>query len=214
MKRKSIGLAILIAVVVAGFLLYCVVAGQGDRVAVKQVEQTGGYVKFVYYGPHWLTRLFGDSYPCKSAFIVEMGMQATDADLSSIKPLSKAKMLFLNGTHIEGPGLTNLLGWSSLQEIELTKSSITDEGMRSLAVFPQVKRLTLVGTKITDVGIAYLEKLNELQELSLQNTKVTDHCLQYLVGLPLKELDVKGTLITSNGIAYLKKNNPSVDIVQ
>ncbi len=212
MKRKSIGLAVLIAVVVAGFLLYCAVAGQGDRAAVKQVEQTGGYVKFIYHGPYWLTKLWGDSYPCRSAYLVEMGMQATDADLSSIKPLSQAKMLFLNGTRIEGPGLTNLSSWLRLQYIDLTKSSVTDEGIRSLAVFPQIQRLTLRGTRITDVGIAYLEKLNELQELDLKDTKVTDHCFQYLVKLPLKELDVRGTLITSNGIAYLKTNNPSVEI--
>ena len=202
----------MIAVGVVGLLLYYAVACQSDRVAVKQVVQTGGYVKFVYYGPHWLTKLLGSSYPCKSAYIVEMGMKATDEDLSPIKPLSQAKMLFLSGTHIEGPGLTNLLGWSKLQEIELTKSSVTDEGMRSLTVFPRIKRLTLRGTSITDAGIVYLEKLNELQELNLKDTKVTDHCLQYLVKLPLKELDVRGTLVTSNGIAYLKTNNPSVEI--
>jgi hypothetical protein len=214
MKQKNVGLIILVIAGVVGLLLCYAIACQSERDAVKLVEQTGGYVKFVYHGPYWLTKRFGDSYPFKSAYMVEMGMKATDADLSSIKPLSQAKMLFLNGTRIEGPGLTNLSSWLRLQYIDLTKSSVTDEGIRSLAVFPQIQRLTLRGTRITDAGIAYLQKLNELQELDLQNTKVTDHCLRYLAGLPLKELDVRGTLISSNGITYLKKDNPAVDITQ
>jgi len=82
----------------------------------------------------------------------------------------------------------------------------------SIDAFPKIKRLTLDGTKITDAGTTNLEKLKKLQELDLQNTRITDHCFQYLIGLPLKELDVRGTSVTSNGIAYMKKNNPSVDI--
>jgi len=129
MKRKCIGIGAIVVIAIMGFMLYGHIA---YRAATKHVERTGGYVDFIYYGPHWLTQLVGSSYPFKSPGIVELGKSASDQDLPFIKSLSQAKYLFLNGTHIEGPGLTNLSSWSQLQEVELTRSSITDEGMHFL----------------------------------------------------------------------------------
>lgn len=182
--------------------------------AVRQVEQNGGYVSFVYYGPRWLKAFVGNSYPFKSPETIGFGLKTTDDELKLVTYLKQTKMVFLNGTEVKGPGLIYLKGMPNLQEVDLTGSAITDKGLQYMDAFPNVKRLTLAKTEITDQGMFYLEQMSNLEELTLAETKVTDLSLHYLTNLPLKDLDIRGTSITSNGVSYLKKSNPVVDIVR
>jgi len=196
-------------------IVACGLVKRGNEVAaIKAIERKGGFVEISQKGPRWFAGLFGDYYPFRRVFLVELGFGNSDADVKVIESLPQAKMVFLNGTTVRGPGLAVLSSLRALQFVDLTQSDITDEGLQYLDGIQTLQRLGLARTKISDAGLAHLRSCVNLRELDLEGTAVTDAGLYHLESAPLKRLDIRGTLVTSKGISWAKRNWPGLEIVQ
>ena len=77
--------------------------------------------------------------------------------MAKLEPASPIlRRLILAGIRATGPGFAHLEGLASLQELDLTTTSVTDEAVRHIAKLTSLERLALSNSDITDDGIAQL----------------------------------------------------------
>lgn len=104
----------------------------------------------------------------------------SDADLVSLKPLSR------------------------LRELLLGYSNITDEGMKTVGAFKGLRELHLYGTRVSDAGLAYLVGLRDIESLILGCPQFTDAATEHVVQMKsLKLLNLNGSQLTDAGLARL-----------
>ncbi len=125
----------------------------------------------------------------------------TDKGLGSLSH-PEVRILRLNGTAIQGQGLSALahlphlstlflsgcplqdvhckhLGKVPLVELRLEACPITDKAVAHVAACSALEKLDLSGTNITDAGIAELCGLKSLRVLWLERTKISDEALEF-----------------------------------
>ena len=131
--------------------------------------------------PVWLRDRFGDDFFTSLVHVDFDARKLTDAEMGSFN------------------------GLSTLQSLNLNRSSITDIGLNHVKGLIRLQTLCLTSTKVTDSGLNCLKGLNELQDLALGDTNVTDSGLNVIGSLPqLRELYLNGTQVTDTGIERLK----------
>jgi serine/threonine protein kinase/Leucine-rich repeat (LRR) protein len=96
----------------------------------------------------------------------------TDSDLQAIKDLKHLRRLVLDRTNIHGQGLVYLQRLPQLKELSLNCRSL-DLLIIESGGFSKLERLSLSKSSISDSAIEHLIKLDGLKELDLTETKVT-----------------------------------------
>jgi len=110
------------------------------------------------------------------------------------------------GSQVNDALLVHLKTLTQLEELSLSRCSITDAGLVHLGGLTKLKKLNLCGTDVTDAGLKCLENLTVLVELNLVRVEITDAGLAHLRGLAkLESLNLEGTLITYAGLAHLRE---------
>ena len=98
--------------------------------------------------------------------------------------------------------LRGMGGFSQLERLNLSGTTITDRGLAHLKGLNELRKLNLPGTQITDAGMAHLKTLPNLQELSLYDTQITDVGLRFLKGMKLVHLIIPGHAKTDTGLMH------------
>ena len=122
---------------------------------------------------------------------VELGRDATDADLAGLCELRHLQSLYLRHTHV------------------------TEDGLRAVAGLPRLRRLGLCGANVTDQGLGHLGAMRGLKELEVfKCPNVTDQGLRHLEALSqLESLDLRGCpKVTDQGVGRLRKALPNCEI--
>ena len=76
--------------------------------------------------------------------------------------------------------MTHIAQLTSLESLNLTKTSITDAGLEHVEGLTNLKWISLEGTAVTDAGLVHLKGLTGLDKLVLNNTRVTDRGVEDL----------------------------------
>ncbi len=130
---------------------------------------------------------------------------AKDAELPSLKPLSKLRQLSLISPQVTNAGIENIGGLSNLEILELPCVKLTDAGLQQLKSLPRLKTLNLAQSRITGAGLACLAASDGLETLSLSSTRLDDAGMANLRLFPnIESLDLAGTDIGDDGLANLE----------
>jgi hypothetical protein len=84
--------------------------------------------------------------------------QTTDADLKSLKSLTKLTSLRLCRTQVTDAGLEHLTGFVELRSLELHATVISDVGLEHLKGLKKLTFLLLKRTNVTEAGVHKLQK--------------------------------------------------------
>jgi hypothetical protein len=83
------------------------------------------------------------------------GRGITDGDIARLKSLGdELEVLGLEGAEITDGALGHLVGFSVLNNVDLTSTGVTDVGMRHLAEIRTLEHVLVEGTRVTRKGIA------------------------------------------------------------
>lgn len=97
------------------------------------------------------------------------GKFEVDANLPDA-PIVKA---YLHNTEVSDADLGSLKSLTRLQNLFLGRTKVTDAALEQMQGFTQLRTLSLNGTGVTDAGVVHLGGLSNLKTLNLQETKVT-----------------------------------------
>lgn len=129
------------------------------------------------------------------------GTPQDQRDLFKSQLLSNIRALALNGLRTDDD-LRILQGKTSIEEIDLARSSITDNAIQYLVKIPNLTKLILSRTNVT--SLTGLNQAKKIQSLDLNSTNVTDAAVDNVVGIRgLKELYLGKTKITDRGVEKL-----------
>lgn len=131
-----------------------------------------------------------------------------------IKNWPELRGLSLDYSVITDDGLTQLPG---LKQLKMFAGSgcgrIGAKGFSAIARVSSLEHLNLFRTSLTDDDVQTLSALKLLNHLNIANNKVTDGCVDSLLEFPsLKVLDIQGTAITAEGVTRLRAGLPNCDI--
>jgi hypothetical protein len=132
------------------------------------------------------------------------GREITGETLEQVARLPALQTLVLNGTNVNGI-LHPIVGLTQLENLHLSRSSVTDDDLRGLAGLTNLQRLSLNETAITDGAAPVFGELTGLTRLHLSGTGMTDVGLESMAGMgALLELRVDFTSVTNAGVASLR----------
>ncbi len=124
--------------------------------------------------------------------------------------LHLAKLPHIKALHVMGDCAVSSLGarflgeLTSLEELDLTFSSIDDAAIPALVRLSNLSVLSLHGTRVTDAGLAQFRQLAKLQTLHVGWTRVTDDGMALLKDFPaLKSLHMPFLDIGDAGAEHL-----------
>ncbi len=131
-----------------------------------------------------------------------------DADAESLGELvRKLHAKRINMTNFVEPKIVIALAGTSVEELDLSASSVTDELIERIMPLKKLRGLWLNGdAQITDRSLHALAKVPRLKELGLRRTRITDNGLKFLTEekLPLEILDISNCPdITAEGLNAL-----------
>jgi hypothetical protein len=203
-----------------------------EAFAVAAIEKLGGKVVSVTEERRpqtWLEKQFDDPGDAddpvrvKTAIVVGLPTNATDAGLEHIKMLTNLSALHLGYTNVTDDGLEHLTDLKNLQHLDLSGTRVTGTGLKHLKRLTELQTLRLENAAITDAGLEHLKGLSSLKELDLFGTQVTDAGLEHLTGLKsLEKLklgyftlspelappELRRTNVTSDGVKRLRQALP------
>ena len=133
----------------------------------------------------------------------------TGEGLVYLKNINSLTKLNLSETRIDNKALANLKGMKSLKELTIrgdrNGSLIDDSYMVYLKDLTSLEVLDLSRTSLTGTGLVHLRNLKSLHTLRLGQTQLQDEHLVHLKFLPsLKNLDLERTPISDNAVEHLK----------
>ncbi|MCA9206361.1 MAG: hypothetical protein KDA59_25085 [Planctomycetales bacterium] len=109
------------------------------------------------------------------------------------------------------------LSESNLESLNLAGTNATDDFLRMLPDMPRLQELNVSRTTVTGSGLIDFRNSPALETLSLRGTNLSNDTLKYLRLLPnLKRLDLSHTAIDNRGIYRLRHNTKliSLDLCQ
>lgn len=102
--------------------------------------------------------------------------------------------------------IKEMVSLDSLEELDLSETSITDAALVYIRDCKNLKMLALDYTLITDVGLAHLGALSSLRQLNLAGTYISDRGLSQIEHLDnLEFLVLMETRISDEGAKHLEK---------
>ncbi len=215
--RLSVRAMMLLVVVLALGLGWIVHRARVQRLAVEAIEKTGGRVIYEWgripgkgldpngkpRAPRWLVERLGVDYFGNVA-LVQLGKQATDAEMEHVGRLSRLEGINAHGTNVTDAGATHLRGLVDLDHINLGESRVTGACLANFRGLSKLKGLYLDSVPVADADLANVASLTNLEILDLNSTPVTDAGLAHLQRLvKLKQLRLQSTGVTGPGLAHL-----------
>lgn len=139
--------------------------------------------------------------------------------LQHLKNLRELTVLDIHGNSIDDSSLTALQQFPKLEELNLSRTSVTDKGLPHLLALKNLQTLELVysvgfaGPMVTDAGLVHLKKLRKLTALNLVGAKITDSGLSHIGSLrSLRKLNLANTRVTDIGVRQLKNQLSNCDV--
>ncbi|MBP9091666.1 hypothetical protein KBI23_11590 [bacterium] len=128
----------------------------------------------------------------------------SDASMKALAALPQLKNLHLPAT-ISDSGVIDLASSSSIEDLDLSYTTITGKALSALADLKSLSTLYVNDTNLTDDSMAEVKNIRGLKVLFLNGTKVTDKCLEQLAdATQLEHLELRDTKVTEIGIARLR----------
>ena len=122
--------------------------------------------------------------------------------LTCFKHMQQVRMLRFGD--LDDKGLRRLRFLKQLEELDLQGTSIQGPGLSALSGMKNLRTLNLHGNPIIGEHLANLKDLDSLEELDLSNTRADDDSMASLAGLKnLKRLNVQGTHVRGPGLRKL-----------
>lgn len=109
-----------------------------QQVAVREIEELGGWVFTAPRTPEWLYEFLcriDQDLGERSDVVVSVCLDqkgATDGTLYRVSSLTDLKELRLNGTQVTDTGLAHLQGLKKLERLSLHSTHVTDTGVAAL----------------------------------------------------------------------------------
>ena len=177
---------------------------------------------FAWLGPHvrdWWNQTavmetlvaFNPVYGKQRGMVVSVDLtnspvKINDADLANLVGFPSLQWLNLSGTQITDKGLEHVGKLHHLNTLNLGNTNISDEGIAHLAALPNLRVLGLSNTSVTNAGMVHVAKMKNLNVLLLDNTNVTNEGLSELESLKsLYQIGHTGTTITADRVDRLMK---------
>lgn len=218
----------MLTLVSIGLALY--VRGPVRRYQVaKEIERTGGRVRYGSQAPSWVVDLLGDVSRGFFNTVTEIDMHANgDADLRQLHIFSQLRSLRLRGAEVTDDGMKFIGELRALDELDLGGLNLTDAAIEHLKRLTQLRSLTLppgvtgaglarlaplsnleylgfTGT-IQDTDLRRLPPLRRLRQLQLFRASITDVALENVGELvSLEDLVLSWTPITDAGLEKLQR---------
>jgi hypothetical protein len=126
----------------------------------------------------------------------------TPENWQQLADFSELTELWLDGTNATDADLTSLKGMTKPRKLSPGRTKVTGEGLRDLKEVP-LRALNLGATQPNDAGLEQIVALGKLSQLLLSETAITDAELKYLVMAPLNDLRIAKTPITDAGLTQL-----------
>jgi Leucine-rich repeat (LRR) protein len=128
----------------------------------------------------------------------------SDASMKALAALPLLKNLHLPAS-ISDNGVADLSASSSLEDLDLSYTTITAKALASLSNLKSLSTLYVNDTTLSDDSMAEVKNIKGLKVLFLNGTKVTDKCLEQLAeAAQLEHLELRDTKVTEIGIARLR----------
>ena len=97
----------------------------------------------------------------------------------------------------------------------MTECRFTSNSLYGLEYFPTLNDVDLSGSSVQDAQLASFRKLGALKTLRLTATGISDAGLLLLANVPnLEEVDVAQTRVTDAGIASLRSARPGIRVTK
>ncbi len=127
---------------------------------------------------------------------------------------SNLESLEIHDGHFTDADLTSLKRLTKLRRLSLYNCTVTDEGAKTLAdAGRKLTELDLRRNRLTDAAMAHLARLPDLEFLSLDDQPITDDGLrEFKSCAALGRLNVQHTNVTSSGIDDLKRAKPKLKV--
>lgn len=215
MFRFSLRTMLLLLSVGAVFFGWQVSQIRRQQVAVANIEESGGQVRFLrskegellLRGPGWLHRMMGDD-GFRTVHSVVLFAESNSEFADDLSDLPDLQELQISGDNLSRETLTAVTRLSELRILGLCSfdnSHVTDEWMPKFAKLKHLMMLDVRGAPVSDDGLRHLCNLSQLRTLLLAETKVTDAGLEHLTQLKqLSVLDFGSLPITDRGLRALR----------
>ncbi len=185
-----------------------------------EARASGGAIRTEPGGPAWLRELVGDGPMDLFARLTELsfyqGVSAHDPKyrlndrimddwLEHLRDAADLRVLNLENTHVEGPGLRYVARLTKLESLNLTLAPVTDPYLIHLRGLTRLRVLGLASTRVTGEGCRYLRGATHLVNLNCHSTPVNDAGLAEIGRLKsLERLEIVHTRFTDAGAAHLR----------
>lgn len=141
-----------------------------------------------------------------------------DANLESLKHLTKLQVLTMTGGDLTERGIPMIARFEKLWFLQLgtaqrgswtSKSSkfrpspLCDDSLAAIANLRDLEYLFIAGSRTTDAGLAALRQFKKLAHLDLNFTDTGDKAVDYLLTLPLIDVNLCNTQLTNQGVRRL-----------
>lgn len=221
----------LVFMVSAGLATYVSGPLEQNRIAARVVAG-GGHVRYEAKVPGWVIESLGDASRHWFDSLTEVQVHdARDADIPRLKRLPHLQRLGVGGAEMTDQGLRQLAPWEQLTSLELfnlpavgdagfehlpdltnveelwlSKLSISDAGFKQINRMPRLRKLWLYQLPISDSGLSAIAELTELEFLSLHNLpNLTDDGLKSISRLTrLNELEITNCNLSDAALVHLK----------
>jgi hypothetical protein len=155
----------------------------------------------------------------------------TDNGMLHLAKIKTLRSLHVNGCHRIGDRGVEIISGLPLDDLHLSRTSITNAGVKSLTACKSLEKLNLSGTSISSAAYPELSRMPSLLALDLSEVAVTpkdleslkkapklwslnledcglhDDALKALADFPVQKLVVSKNPFTSRGIDYLCSNH-------
>lgn len=124
--------------------------------------------------------------------------------------LTSLEELDLSDTSVSGAGLRHLSKMKQLQSLDISYSGLQDPVLGNMAVLCTWIRMTdgvlCHAAGVTDEGLHHLSVLTSLTRLNADNRTISDEGARLLASLvSLQHLDLFGAKITDSGCVHLRR---------
>lgn len=184
----------------------------------EEVEKIGGKLHYSPRGPLWLyltcdwdldifdeptaIDLYNGNNPLKGKG--GRNTAATDEWLKNVVGYDTLQKIDLANCEIHGEGLKHVGSLTGLREVNLTLTPVADDALAHLAGLTELRTLGLASTKCTGTGFEHLKGLTKLENVNLHFTPVNDAGLKAISQLPLTgRLWLGHTHFTDEGAKHL-----------
>lgn len=190
-----------------------------QAVAIRMIEDCGGFVEVRPAGLAFPVRWFGDGWAKYFGEVVTVrtqwthGWDGADIDLRALRGLPHLEHLNLLLADIPDADLRHIASLTHLKELDLSYTEIGDAGLEHLEGLTQLESLNLMRTRITDAGLRHLYAMTHLKDLWISETAVTDAGIDELKGLTALEMVIAHrTQVTDEAVEKIKRSLPDVEL--